>query len=105
MFFLCSIKIMCKTVDQIRTNCKRWRTVVEGKVRARNSTGAGCQEELSDFEKMLERIFCQKTLLSSALKVHSEQSTVFENYCRISHLGYIIFADPLSNSFVKFVKM
>ena len=65
---------MYKNVDQIKKNCKNWRKVVEGKVRARNSTGAGCQEEFSDFEKMLERIFCQKTLLSSALKVCLKQA-------------------------------
>ena len=54
----------------MKTNCKRWKSEVEGKVRARNSTGAGSEEEFSEFEKMLERIFCQKTLLSSSLKVH-----------------------------------
>ena len=69
MIFLCSIKILYKNVDVMKTNCKRWRSAVEGKVRDRNSTGAGVQPELSNFEQMLERIFCQKTLLSSSLKV------------------------------------
>ena len=67
--FLSSLRILCKTQEHLKRLCNGWRAKVEGKVRAGGATGAERPPELSDFEKIIERLFCTKTLLSSTLKV------------------------------------
>ena len=62
----CRLKIMCKDAEHLKKLCKKWKKAVESKVRSK--TGAE-REEFSDLDKLLERLFCTKSFLSSNLKV------------------------------------